>query len=75
MDVCGEAMRIEHSHLLDLASKAGIKKEHAVAVLDQVCEAAAHLPDAIRNMPIHLSTRNHICAKVANSRTLVGTRG
>lgn len=74
MDVCGEAMHIERSNLLDLASKAGIKKQHAVAVLDQVCEAAGHLSGSARNMPIHLSTRNHICARVAHSRKLVGTR-
>lgn len=72
MDVCGEAMRIERAHLLDLASKAGIKREDAVAVIDQVCEAAGHFPTAARNMPIRLATWSHISAKVVHSRNLVG---
>lgn len=74
MDVCGEAMRIERSHLVDLASKAGLKKEDAMAVVDQVCEAAGHLSAAARNLPIAPVTQKHICAKVERSRNLVGTR-
>ncbi|MGN6230699.1 MAG: type II toxin-antitoxin system HipA family toxin [Trinickia sp.] len=74
MDVCGEAMRIERSHLLDLASKAGIKKEDAAAVIDQVCEAAGHLPASVRNLPIARSTYEHICSKVERSRYLASTR-
>jgi serine/threonine-protein kinase HipA len=73
MDVCGEALRIERTHLFDLASKAGLKKGDANAVIDQVCKAAGHFPLAAQNMPIHLSTWGHICAKVAHSRKLVGT--
>lgn len=72
MDVCGEAKRIERSHLLDLSSKAGLRKEAAAAVIEQVCEAAGHLPEAVRNMPISRETRDHICDKVAQSRTLAG---
>lgn len=74
MDVCGEAMRIERSHLLDLASKAGLGRKDAVAVIDQVCEAAGHFPAAAGNMPIRPSTWEHISAKVARSRQWVGTR-
>ncbi|WP_059410949.1 type II toxin-antitoxin system HipA family toxin [Cupriavidus basilensis] len=74
MDVCGEALRIGRSHLTDLASKAGLRKNEAVAVLDQVCEAAEHFPHAARDMPIRSSTWNHIGAKVAHSRKLVGTQ-
>lgn len=74
MDVCGEALRIGRSHLTDLASKAGLRKNEAVAVLDQVCEAAEHFPHAARDMPIRPSTWNHIGAKVAHSRGLVGTQ-
>jgi serine/threonine-protein kinase HipA len=72
MDVCGEAVRIERAHLLDLASKAGIKKSDAVPVIDQVCEAAGHFPAAARNMPIRLSTWSHISERVVRSRKLVG---
>lgn len=71
MDVCGEALRIERTHLLDLASKAGIKKRDSEAVIDQVCEAAGHLPLAATNMPVLDSTWAHISAKVANSCKLV----
>jgi len=74
MDVCGEAMRIERSHLLDLASKAGLGRKDALAVIDQVCEAAGHFPAAAGNMPIRPSTWAHISAKVARSRQWVGTR-
>jgi serine/threonine-protein kinase HipA len=74
MDVCGEALRIERSHLLDLASKAGIKTNDAVAVIDQVCEAAGHFQTAARNMPIRLSTLGDISGKVAQSRKRVGLR-
>lgn len=73
MDVCGEALRIDRSHLLDLASKAGIKKNDAETVIDQVCEAAGHFPTAARNMPILLSTWRHISAKVEHARKQVGT--
>jgi serine/threonine-protein kinase HipA len=72
MDVCGEAQRIERSHLLDLASKAGLRTGDAVAVIDQVCEAAEHFQTAARNMPIRLSTWRHIADKVAHSRKRVG---
>jgi endonuclease V-like protein UPF0215 family len=72
MDVCGEAKRIERSHLLDLSSKAGLRKEAAAAVIEQVCEAAGHLPEAVRNMPITSETRDHVCAKVAQTCKLVG---
>ncbi|TAM54048.1 MAG: type II toxin-antitoxin system HipA family toxin [Paraburkholderia sp.] len=75
MDVCGEAKQIERSHLLDLAAKAGLEKTAAVAVVDEVREAADHLPQVAHNMPIHPSTRSHICAKVARSQKLVGARG
>ncbi|MBN3792785.1 type II toxin-antitoxin system HipA family toxin [Burkholderia sp. Ac-20353] len=72
MDVCGEAMRIEGSHLLDLASKAGLKRGDAMTVIDQVCEAASHFPSAARNMPIRKATWSHVSEKVAHSRGLVG---
>lgn len=74
MDVCGEAMRIQRSHLLDLSSKAGIKKADAETVIEQVCEAAGYLPKAARDLPIGRTTWNRICEKVAQSRKLVGTR-
>jgi len=74
MDVCGEALRIERSHLIDLASKAGLKKDEAAAVLDQVCEAAEHFPHAAQNMAIKQSTRSHIGAKVEQSLKLIGSR-
>ncbi|MEA3119311.1 MAG: serine/threonine-protein kinase HipA [Paraburkholderia sp.] len=74
MDVCGEAMRIERAHLLDLASKAGIKKSAAVPVIDQVCEAAERFPTAARNMPIRVSTWSHISERVERARKLVGMR-
>ncbi|RDV00562.1 type II toxin-antitoxin system HipA family toxin [Trinickia dinghuensis] len=72
MDVCGEAMRIERPHLLDLASKAGIKKDDAAAIIDQVCEAAGYFPESARNLPINISTYTHICAKIAHSRRVAG---
>lgn len=74
MDVCGEAMRIQRSHLLDLSSKAGIKKADAETVIEQVCEAAGYFPKAARDLPIGRATWNRICEKVAQSRKLVGTR-
>jgi serine/threonine-protein kinase HipA len=73
MDVCGEALQIERSHLLDLATKGGLKKSEAGAVIDQVCEAAADFSLAARGTLIRLSTWSHISAKVARSRKLVGT--
>jgi serine/threonine-protein kinase HipA len=74
MDVCGEAKRIERAHLLDLSSKAGLGEAEAVAVIEQVCEAAGHLPEAVRNMPISAETQHHIGVKVAQSCALVGLR-
>lgn len=74
MDVCGEALRIERSHLITLAAKAGLKKNEAVAVLDQVCEAAEHVPHAAQNMPIKRSTWSHISAKAAHSLKRVGAQ-
>lgn len=73
MDVCGEALRIQRSHLLELASKAGIKKHDAGAIIDEVCEAAEHLPNAARDLPIDRAVWGHICEKVAQSRRLVRT--
>jgi serine/threonine-protein kinase HipA len=74
MDVCGEALCVERAHLLDLASKAGLKKSAAVAVIDHVCAAAEHFPEAVCNMPIRLSTWSHISRKIVRSCELVGMR-
>jgi len=61
------------AHLLDLASKAGIKSNDAVAVIDQAFEAAGHFETAARSLPIFLSTWSHIAARVARSHQLAGT--
>ncbi|WP_321817668.1 MULTISPECIES: type II toxin-antitoxin system HipA family toxin [unclassified Paraburkholderia] len=72
MDVCGEAMRISRSHLLDLAAKAGLRQNAAKQVIDQACEAAGHLQNVGSNMPVSQSTWSHISKKVEASRRLVG---
>jgi serine/threonine-protein kinase HipA len=73
MDVCGEALHIGRPHLLNLASKAGINRNDAAAVIDQVCSAAGHFRAAARNMPISLATCNHISQKVVRSQKLVNS--
>lgn len=73
MDVCGEAMRIGRSHLLDLASKSGLRQSAAAQVIDQMCEAAGQFANAGSNMPISRGTWDHISRKVEASRLLVGS--
>ncbi|WP_175980744.1 type II toxin-antitoxin system HipA family toxin [Burkholderia sp. BCC1630] len=68
LDVCGEALQIGRSHLLDLASKAGLKRSAAAATIDQVCSAADHFSALACNLPIRSSTWNRISEKVMGLR-------
>jgi len=64
MDICGEARRIERSHLLELAAKGGIKPGPAVTSLERILDQVGQFEPRLSKQPIRRSSIRSILQAV-----------
>jgi serine/threonine-protein kinase HipA len=71
-DVCGEAVRIQRSHLLQLARQGGVEVQFAQDSIDRVLEQAGRLRERAQEFPIRTATIRRIARAVEACRNGVG---
>ncbi len=64
MDICGEARRIERSHLLELSDKGGIKPGVAVTSLERILDQVGQFEPRLSKQPIRRSSIRSILQAV-----------
>ena len=65
--VMGEAKTPGREHLLRLAQACDIPSQHAMGVIDRMCEVASGLPDALDAEGVRRATRQTISAAVSTN--------
>jgi serine/threonine-protein kinase HipA len=71
MDVCGEARRVTQAHLVELATKSGIKPRAAREILERMLEQVGSFGRRLRDRPVRGTTvRAILHAVAANSAAL-----
>lgn len=68
MDICGEARLPGRQHLMELASKTGIKQKSAAEVLERITTVSESIRDTVGNLPIREQTLKTIERAVASNR-------
>lgn len=72
MDVCGQALRIERKHLLELAKQGGLNTGWALEALERMLAVAGTFQTQAKNFAIRPATRKRVAQRVQANVAALG---